>query len=143
MSSDESGAWIDIGWTQTDLFEIGPSFVVQVRSPHGVHTVLAQIDTGATVSAISPSLFQKLGVVPHDFGEFRVAYEKAVPAPIVRAVMGLPEGSEVEMEFAVLVQVGEPHDVLIGRDFLRACSLHIDFIGGGVSLGILRRALGR
>jgi predicted aspartyl protease len=102
------------------------------------HNVLAEIDTGATHTAISLELANALresGIVPSGYGHQRHAQE-ARPriSEFFRCLVIFPGGTLVETDATVLPRSIKPHDVLIGRDILKRCRLTVDYSTGEWSL---------
>jgi len=138
MTNDEKPRWTKINIKQPvqDLIEYGPSFEMGVTSTTTGETikVLAQLDTGAAGTGVSKRLSQRLALMPHGaWGEVHEAGREPLVVPYHLVRLGFPHG-DFELEAACLPSLGEPHDVLIGRDILKKCRLDIDFTTGVTTL---------
>jgi hypothetical protein len=131
-----------VGLTDTvnpeDLQRHGPTIPVRVGPANGEaeHSVLAQVDTGASHSAISPRLAAFLGVRPTREVKANHPVHEPVLVDVFRCSLALPNGTVLEADCAVLPNLIHPHDVLIGRDILAICRLSIDFVSGEWSLSL-------
>ena len=141
MTDDEKAAWAKIRITQTvdELIKYGPSIKIGIApvpfEGAGLVTVLAQIDTGAAGSGMSPRLTRKLGLKPIDSGEIHEAGRTPIIAPYFRVRLILPS-TDIETDIVGLPSLNPPHDVLIGRDILTNCRLIVDFTSGLTALHI-------
>jgi hypothetical protein len=137
--------WIQLSYEMgDDLQWIDPSACVDVRATGGDHceNVLAQIDPAAGTSLIHSALSEKLGCAAlPDRRLVHMATKVVMDLPVVSASFRFPKGGEIHLDCAV-GEMGDPHQVLLGRDFLRACKMSIDFISGKFVLHIGAHILG-
>ena len=146
MMDDEESGWSKINIKQSvdDLIRYGPGLKIGIAAfPYVADApklVLAQIDTGASGTGISPKLVAELGLVPHGPpGEIREAGRDPIIASYFRVgifLPSIPEPVELKLEVVGLPSLPPPHDILIGRDVLSRCKLGIDFIAGRTKLQI-------
>ena len=141
MTDDEEAAWAKIRITQTvdELLKFGPSVEIGIApvpfEGKGLITVLAQIDTGAAGSGMSPRLTRKLNLKPVGKGEIREVGREPIVVNYFRVRLFLPS-TDIETDIVGLPSLDPPHDVLIGRDILANCRLIIDFPRGLTGLHI-------
>lgn len=141
MTNDEEAVWAKIKITQTvdEILKHGPSLNVGVApvpfEGTGMMTALAQIDTGAAGSGMSPRLARKLSLKPVGSGEIREAGRDPIVASYFRVRLFLPS-TDIETNIVGLPSLDPPHDVLIGRDILANCRLLVDFTRGLTGLHI-------
>lgn len=138
MANNDKPAWIKSGFEQTveNLYDIGPSARVTVSARERGATryaVIAQIDTGAGGTGISPRLAEKLGIAPVDSGLIHEAGREPIAALYYPVSLALGP-MVVELEVAGLPSLGDPHDVLVGRDVLGKFRLIVDFTTGQTQL---------
>jgi hypothetical protein len=105
--------------------------------------IAAQIDTGSKFSAIDGSVFQQLGIGPHERVLVRtpVSAEREPEAFSVYAVsLSLPSGDGWEWFLHQVEVIGcffaadEGIKAMLGRDVLTGCIFHYDGHGGTFSL---------
>ncbi len=141
MTDDEEAAWAKIRITQTvdELLKFGPSVEIGIAPApfegKGLITVLAQIDTGAAGSGMSPRLTRKLNLKPVGKGEIREVGREPIVAHYFSVRLFLPS-NDIETDIVGLPSLEPPHDVLIGRDILAKYRLIIDFPRGLTGLWI-------
>ena len=141
MTDDEKAAWAKIKINQTvdELLKFGPSIEIGIApvpfEGKGLTTVIAQIDTGAAGSGMSPRLTRKLNLEPIDQGEFHEPAREPIVVNYFRVRLILPS-TDIETDIVGLPSLDPPHDVLIGRDILANCRLIIDFPRGLTGLYI-------
>ena len=141
MTDDEEAAWTKIRITQTvdNLLKDGPSLKIDVApvpfEGNGLTTVLAQIDTGAAGSGMSPWLTGKLNLRPVREVEIHEAGREPIVAQIFRVRLFLPS-IDIEIDIVSLPSLNKPHDVLIGRDILKNSRIIVDFTSGVTGLHI-------
>ena len=139
MTNDEEAGWAKINIRQSadELLKYGPSIEVDIRAainPGPSLKLLAQIDTGADITAISARAAEALKLVPHGAdGEIHEAGRGKIVVPYHFIRLTLPHGY-IEMEVPRLPSLNPPHDVLIGRDLLRRGLLLVDFVAGMTTL---------
>jgi predicted aspartyl protease len=140
MTNDKEPGWTKIRIRQSvdDLFKRGPTINIGIAPQpflgRGLMTVLAQIDTGAAGTALSPRLANKLGLEPAGRGKIIEAGREPIVVPYFKVRLFLP-GMDIETKVSGL-SLPPPHDILIGRDILANCRIAIDFITGAVCLHI-------
>lgn len=138
--------WIKIRVKQPaiDMVAYGPSMQVKLKKVGAAQTVdlIAEIDTGAGHSAISPEAQRRLGADIVGSADVHEINKNPTAIPVCRAVLRFPKGPDLNREFLVLNSLGAPHDVVIGRDILRAGVFSANFVGGfyelHLSLQLLR-----
>jgi predicted aspartyl protease len=140
MTDNKEPGWAKIRNTQAvdDLVKYGPSIEVGIAPiPFGTgrRSALAQIDTGAGGTAISPRLARKLNLKPVAKGTAHQAGLPPITAQYFRVRLFLPS-TDIEMEVVGFATLNPPHDVLIGRDVLANCRLAVDFLSGVTCLHI-------
>lgn len=141
MTNDEEAAWAKISIKQTvdELIEFGPSIKAGIApvpfKGTGMTCVLAQIDTGARGSGISPRLARKLNLSPMENVEVHLPGRGPITAPAFKVRLFLPS-TDIEVDVVGLATLDPPHDILIGRDILSSCQLIVDFTSGLTGLHI-------
>lgn len=141
MANDKepTGAKITLTQSVDDLIQNGPTMKVGIAAlpfdPAMMSVVLAQIDTGAHGTAVSPRIANSLGLKEIDRGEVHEAGRDPIVASYYRVRLRMP-GTDIEIDVVGLPTLREPHDVLIGRDVLANCRLAIDFANGKTWLHI-------
>lgn len=138
MTDDKETGWTKIQIRQPDdeVIKYGPSIEVTVAALEGpAIAALAQIDTGAQGTGISPRLAKKLGLKSVASGIAHQAGYPSVRVPYFKVRLSLPS-IDLEMEVVGLATLERPHDVLLGRDILSKCRLTVDFMEGVTSLHI-------
>jgi predicted aspartyl protease len=128
---------------QSELVGHGPSFYVSVepfddkggRRPT-LNNIIAQIDPGAGATCISPRLAAKLGVPAVSTADLQIAGDRSQTLQRFQCGVIFADGTRWDSELAALPYIGEPHDVVIGRDFLAHTRLLIDFTTGSWELHI-------
>jgi predicted aspartyl protease len=139
-----------VGWrilrtkmTPTELRNIGPTLEVTLAdpaTPRKTRSVYALIDTGASHSHVSQRLAAMF--TSPATGRFRqsLAGGETNDIPAFGALITLPDGVAIETEIGVLARLQPPHDLLIGRNLLRACRVIVDFTSGVWALALKIRA---
>lgn len=138
MANDEKPIWTKIGFQQSiqDLIRYGPSIAVGIAAADASSPTveaLALFDTGASGCGISPRLTEQLNLEPIDAGVIHEAGREPITANIFSVRLFVPR-MDVELDIAGLPSLAEPHDILIGRDFLANFRLLVDFTTGGTQL---------
>lgn len=136
MTDDKKSGWTKFSFAQSidDLIEHGPSLPVSVGAlpfdANAARPALAQIDTGATSSAISRRLAEDLGLKIVSDAVAHMPGLESVVTPCYRVFLILPFADIPELIVADLPTLQPPHDVLLGRDILARCRLGVDFTTG-------------
>lgn len=136
MADDEEPGWSKVEFTQTpdDLFQHGPTLHAGIlRLPLSSNRgagVLAQLDTGAGITAIPLRMAEKLGLEPLGYGELREAGRDVRETPYYRVELLLSERIRFPLDIIGLETLSPPHDLLIGRDVLSNGKLEVDFLTG-------------
>lgn len=135
MTDDKEAAWAKIAIRQPidELIKHGPSLkigILPVPSIGNAVGALAQIDTGAAGTGLSPRLVSALSLPPTGDGEIREPGREIISVKFYRVRLILPSRLDVEVEVAGLPSLAEPHDILIGRDILAEARLLVDFTDG-------------
>jgi hypothetical protein len=143
MADDPAVGWTNVAITQSveDLLQRGPTIKIELSASGEAAEpipVLAQIDTGAHPTAISPVIARRLGLQSTVPGYLlQEAGRPPVDALEYRVRIRIPSASiGVEMNVVGLPALGDPHHVLIGRNFLAGCRLLVDFSTGNTLLQI-------
>jgi predicted aspartyl protease len=142
MTDNEKAQWATVRFRQdpSHLAQYGPTIPVRVAGlpfeEAKAKAVFAQIDTGASGSAISDRLAGELSLQPIDYGEVREAGRTAISAAYVRVRLIIARGVEIDLDIVALPTFHPPHDVLAGRDILASCKLEVDFLSGETQLHI-------
>lgn len=137
--ADQKREWIKIGITQSvdELRMFGPTVPLHISAGDETGArpfqVNAQIDTGANLSCCGPQIGKRLGA-PAGSILLQAAGSKPQDVPLFSAMLWFPGGTGIKANLAVLASLGEPHDVLIGRDILGVCRLEVNFTTGLVDL---------
>lgn len=148
MTDDKEPVWAKIGLRQgvDDLIKYGPTIraaICDVTSKSNTVNVLAQIDTGASMSGISPNVVRRLQLRGHGAGDIVEAGRERITVDfhevdIVMAFRNPPSGAlhsmSIRCEVAGLPSLAPPHDLLIGRDILGQFRLLVDFTTGTTQL---------
>ena len=141
MADNKKIRWTQINIRQSadDLFQRGPSLSIGIAplgNNTGMLSILAQIDTGAHGTGISPRVAEKLSLSPAGHGEIREAGRKPIACPYYPVRLSIDSIMDIELEVVGLPALGAPHDPVIGRDVLANCRLAIDFSLGHTALFI-------
>ena len=135
MADDDKSTWTKIEFRQEveDLFRYGPSTPVGIAAISGECTdkikVLAQFDTGAAGTVVSPRLVERLKLEPIGSGATQEAGREPITANFYFVRLFLT-GMEIELEVVGLPFLSKPHDVLIGRDVMANSTFTVDFTTG-------------
>jgi hypothetical protein len=137
MMDEREPRWTKIEFRQPvdDLLKYGPSIEVDVAALEGEDTTaasaraLAQIDTGAGGTGISPRLATKLRLIPIASGIVHQPGMTGIRVPYFNVRLSLPS-AQLDMEVVGFPTLQPPHDILIGRDILSNCRLAVDFVSG-------------
>ena len=121
------GALINVGVLPTGILQLGATAPTQITA------FPALIDTGATVSCISPQVVQTVGLQPIGMTPM-VSATQAVPVNTYLVDLALPfgaasflmQGMQV-MEF--VTSSGSPFQILVGRDILSRGTFTMSFDG--------------
>lgn len=139
MSDDKEAGWTKIRIRQTvdHILKHGPSIDVDVAPlSGGIGTrVMAQIDTGASRTGISPRLVRNLGLVPIAGGFVHQVGLPRIHVPFFKVRLGFPS-LDINVEVVGFATLERPHDILIGRDILASCRLSVNFLNGVTLLHI-------
>lgn len=132
------------GWTRLTVTSdfaimktIGPTLPIEFESLElkaETKKVLALIDSGANHSCIGPRLFAALGISASRTINQHPAGKEPEYVPIFLGRIKFHNGTQIDGDFAVLASLGDPYDILIGRDILSLCRLVIDFTTGNWEL---------
>jgi hypothetical protein len=140
MAESEKPKWLRHRFSHSveHMLLYGPGMKVGIAALPFVEgsltTVIAQIDTGAHGSAISPNIVKKLKLEPTGgLSEVRQAGYAPYFADYYGVRLALPH-IDIDLDIAGLKTLEPPHDVLIGRDILASYRLSIDFTIGLVEL---------
>lgn len=133
MSDDKEAGWTKIRIRQTvdHLFKHGPSIDVDVAPIDGgtIARVMAQIDTGASRTGISPRLVKNLGLAPVASGFVHQVGLPRIHVPFFKIRLGFPR-LDINIDVVGFATLERPHDILLGRDILGKCRLSVDFLSG-------------
>jgi predicted aspartyl protease len=123
MTDDKEPGWTKVNVRQPpeEMREYGPSLQVGIAAtPYtggNIVTALAQIDTGASGTAVSTRIANLLNLEPTGEGEVREAGREPVTGYYAKVRLFLP-GTDIELDVVGLSSLHPPHEVLIGRDIL-------------------------
>lgn len=141
MTGEDKTVWNSVGFNQRvdDLMQHGPTAHVGVAaipySSGSAIAALAQFDTGAAGTEISPRLVERLGLKPVGVGIIQEAGREPLAADFFTICLWLPGiDRRIELDVAGLPSLADPHDVLIGRDVMSSFKLVVDFISGATLL---------
>lgn len=148
MANNEEPVWAKIGLRQgvDDLIKYGPTIRAAVRdiaSKPNTVSILAQIDTGAAMSGVSPDVVRRLQLRRHGSGDIVEAGRERITVDfhevdIIMALRDPPSGElramSIRCHVAGLPSLAKPHDLLIGRDILGQFRLLVDFTTGTTQL---------
>jgi hypothetical protein len=140
MTNNEEPRWSKIAISQTvdELAEYGPTIRVVVRNPETSMSleVSAQIDTGASETAITSALAERLRLNACTVGGTQQAGSEARDTQYFGIKLFLlgTDIPDLDMEVAGLPGVAPPHDVLIGRDILQHSMMLVDFFTGETTI---------
>jgi predicted aspartyl protease len=139
MTDNEEPRWAKITIRQSvdDLRKHGPTvevFVTDIQT--GARKgVIAQIDTGADGTCISPRLARALALKAADTCLVHQADKPTMLMPYFEIKLSLPL-IDVNLKVATLSDLNGPHDILIGRDVLANSRLTVDFTSGVTDLHV-------
>ncbi|QOF73621.1 retropepsin-like domain-containing protein [Aminobacter sp. SR38] len=141
MTGEDRAVWSSVGFNQRvdNLMQYGPTAHVGVAavpySSGSAIAALAQFDTGAAGTGISPRLVERLGLKPIGLGVIQEAGREALTASFFALRLWLPGIDRwIDLDVAGLPSLADPHDVLIGRDVMSSFKLVVDFTSGATQL---------
>lgn len=141
MTDDKESGWTEVRFCQSldDLKQYGPSIPIEVsaaidNAPKRIRA-LALVDTGAAGTGIGPDLAKRLGLPLIGRGMIHEAGRAPIMAGLHRVRLCFPS-IDIDVDVTALPSLGEPHDVLIGRDVMAKSHLYVDFLTGKTRLAI-------
>ena len=131
--------WFTIQITKaiSELAEQGPTVEAFIgpRDCKRMIGALAQLDTGASGTGISPRLADMLNLPSLGSTSIREAGREVIESQFYEVRLILPR-LDLELKVAGLPSLAPPHDIRIGRDVLAGCKLVVDFTTGVTVLGV-------